>query len=351
MRKHDTGMTTQRQNLIIALEGGSPREIPYTIYAADFGASRKDPDWAALFDSGLCPIGYASTVSESAPHVERVEHTEIWRDKSASRLTLHTEVGEITQLSVAGWVQEYFLKTPADYRVMESIVRGTRLIPDAERFAQSEADIGEDGVTLIWGRRSPMQTILVDLAGLENFSFHFAEGWPELFSLAEALEDQLLETHRLIASGPGRYVSLLENLTSETWGGRRFKRYHVPFYAKILSILHAGDKKVYAHFDGQLACLVDLVSQTSLDGIESLTQPPEGDLSFERARAAWPDKFIWANLNVSLYDLPPKEFRQAVRQIVRAGAPDGRLMALEISEDLPANWHDRIPLVLEELRQ
>jgi SAM-dependent methyltransferase len=342
---------TNRQNLVTALEGEKPQRIPYTIYARDFGASRQDPDWTALFDAGLCAVRHESTVREETPHVEHVEKEETWRGQPARRLVWRTEIGEISQLSAAGWVQEYFLKTPADYHVIERIVRGTRLILDPQAFEQTEAEIGDDGITLIWGRRSPMQTILVDFAGLEHFAFHLNEGFPEFFALAEALEEQLLEICRLIAAGPGRYVSLLENLTAETWGARRYQRFHMPLYEKILPILHSGGKKVYAHYDGQRACLAEWVARTELDGIESLTQAPEGDLSYGQARAAWPEKFLWGNLNVSLYDLPPAELRRAVRQMARAGAPDGRLLALEVSEDLPRNWRESLPVVLEELNR
>ena len=179
--------------------------------------------------------------------------------------------------------------------------------------------------------------------------------WPkdfsQLYALAEALEDQLLDTCRQIAAGPAKYVSLLENLTAETWGARRFVQYHLPVYGKILPILHAGGKKVYAHMDGQMACLANLIGQTDLDGIDLLTQPPEGDITLAQARTAFPNKFLLANINVSLYDLPSTELRQTVRQMARAGAPDGRLLAFEISEDLPHNWREAIPVVLEELNR
>lgn len=342
---------SQRQNLIAALEGDTPRAIPYTVNYGDFVANPHDPRWIALFKSGLCPIGYSSTTRDEITNVERIERAETWQGKPATRVILRTQVGEISQLNAAGWVQEYFLKTPSDYRVMEAIVRQTRVIPDAAPFLKTEQEIGDDGITLIGCRRSPMQTILVDYTGLENFAIHISEGFPELFSLAEALEDQLVETCRLIADGPGRYISLLENLTAETWGPRRYHHIHMPVYEKILPILHTGGKKLYAHYDGQLACLKDLVAQTELDGIESLTQAPEGDLPYDQARAAWPDKFIWANINVSLYDLPRRDLQAAVRNMAEAAAPDGRLLAFEISEDLQHNWSESIPVILEELNR
>ena len=346
-------MTTSREDLIAALEGEQPERVPFTIYHRGCVLANPDPAWEGLFAQGLCPVAFATIVRRTTPNVERIVRAETWRGGPAERTILRTPVGEISQLSARGWVQEYWLKVPADYAVMEYVVRDTHLDPHpqavADAYRDAEQKVGEHGIVLIGAGRSPMQTILVDYAGLESFSYHLADGFPGLFALAEALLDQLLEECSLIAAGPGRYVELWENLSAEIWGPRRFAQVHLPVYERVLPILHAGGKKVFTHFDGKLACLAGLIAGTEIDGIESLTQPPEGDMSYAEARAAWPGKFLWGNINVSLYDLPPEELRRAVQQMARDAAPDGRLLAFEISEDLPRNWRESIPVVLEAL--
>jgi len=342
---------TWRENLIAALEGTRPEHIPFTIYYRGCVLANPDPAWEGLFAQGLCPVAFAAIARRTTPNVERIVQAETWHSGPAERVILRTPVGEISQLSARGWVQEYWLKTPADYAVMEYVVRDTHLEPHPQAFWHAEQSVGEHGIALIGAGRSPMQTILVEYAGLEALSYHLADGFPELFALAEALLDQLIEECSLIAAGPGRYVELWENLTAETWGPRRFAQVHLPVYERILPILHAGGKKVFTHFDGKLACLAGLVARTEIDGIESLTQPPEGDMSYAAARAAWPEKFLWANINVSLYDLPPDTLQRTVRRMARQAAPDGRLLAFEISEDLPRNWRAAIPVILDTLER
>ncbi len=56
-----------------------------------------------------------------------------------------------------------------------------------------------------------------------------------------------------------------------------------------------------------------------------------------------------ANINVSHYLLPPRQLQEKVIEYVRAGALDGRLFLLQISEDLQHNWRETIPIVLETL--
>ncbi|MEI6972003.1 MAG: hypothetical protein WCL44_10860 [bacterium] len=338
---------TPRDNLIAALDGRRPERIPYTINQ-EFVTG--DPAWERLFESGLCPIPYVHTVREEMTGVERVVEPVRWQGQHARRVILRTPMGDISQIEVNGWVQEYYLKSPADYRAMAHIVRNTRLTLDPAGFEAAERQVGDRGLALVGVGRSPMQTILVDFAGLEAFSYHMADGFPELFELAEALEAQLLERCRLTAAGPGRFISLLENFTAESWGAARFRQYHLPVYAKLLPIFAAAGKRVFPHCDGQLDCVAEALAGTEFAGIESLTEPPEGDMTLMRARGAFRDKVFWANINVGVYALPMEEFRRWVRERVQAAAPDGCGLVFEISEDLPANWREAIPVALEVLR-
>ena len=340
-----------RENLVAALEGENPDWIPLTINEEFL---TKDPEWPGLLSAGLCRVSCGGTWRRTVTEgIETRNAPDVWQGKSAVRQITTTPAGEISRLLVDGWVQEYYLKEPADYRVMEYIVRHTRLEPDREnrnRFRQKEEEMGSQGITLLAPGRSPMQTILVDYVGLENFAYHLSEGFPEIQALYDALLDNLVRTCEIAAAGPGRYVQLLENLTAESWGPKRFAEFHLPVYEKILPILHAGGKKVYVHYDGRLACLAELIGRTQIDGIESLTMPPEGDLTYTEARNAWPDKFLWANIRVSDYLLQTEQLRKQIRNLTDQAAPDRRLLAFEISEDRPENWRESIPAVLETLK-
>ena len=108
-------------------------------------------------------------------------------------------------------------------------------------------------------------------------------------------------------------------------------------------------KRVYPHFDGQIAQVLDKLAMIPFAGIESLTEPPEGDVSWKYARAALPGKVLWANINVGHYALPAVELQRWVQEHVDAVAPDKRGLALEISEDLPANL-TAIPMLLDALQ-
>ena len=70
-----------------------------------------------------------------------------------------------------------------------------------------------------------------------------------------------------------------------------------------------------------------------------------------KARAAWPEKLIWSNINVGVYQLPAAELRRLVVDRAAEGAPDGRRLAFEVSEHLPADWRRSMPVVLDALNE
>jgi hypothetical protein len=260
-------------------------------------------------------------------------------------------VGEISATWANDWQQEYWLKSPDDYRVMTHIVRNTDIVPAYETFGAAEKKMAPYAVTWSLLGRTPLQEILVDYAGLENFSFHLFDYEAEVRQLYEALLANFRRKVEIVAAGPGRFVSNLENFTAETLGPKRYAEFLLPVYKECFPILHQASKIVGCHYDGQTVSVKELIARAPIDLIESLTPPPEGDQTLAEARAIWPDKLFWSNINVSAYELPKNELQKLILERVEQAAPDGRRLAFEISEVLQENWKESIPTVLEALRE
>lgn len=353
---------TPNQSLVAALEGGTPDTTPLSIYDWNMGAATAEelaekmqqPAWRRLIDQGL-------TVRCHCPVVKAIEHgveyvvEEMQVDGAALRREVKTTpVGRIERTTRDGWHHEDWIKSPADYRVQEWIVRNTEVAADYEAYARAEEVVGDRGVVVLtgagnWQHRSPAMCINVDLAGTERFCTDVALEVPELGDLHCALKEQFLEEQRLIAAGPGRYVVWLENLTISMLGPRRYEELLVPVYEQAVPILEAGDKRVMVHYDGQLRVIADQIAAAPYSIIDSLTEAPEGDMSYDECRRLWPDLVFWANINVGLYNGPIDELRAAViDKRERAGK---RGLAFEISEDLPTTWEESIPAVLQTLKE
>ena len=342
---------TIRERIDAFWSGERPDQIPYTIYQNEWRHTANDPAWPAMYANGLGVTWYLRSFEWKLREVEIVDQQYVEGGKSMRRQTQRTPIGEIHATWVDGWNQKYFLETPADYRVLTYIIRHTDVVPAYDAYLAKAAQLPPHAIAIpeIW--RTPLQRILVDFAGLENFGWHLSEYAGELQTLYDALLDNFRRVVEVVAKGPGRYVSNLENFTADSLGPRRYEKFLRPVYEECFPVLHAADKLVGSHYDGRTASCRAQIARAPIDLIESLTPPPEGDQTLAEARAAWPDKLFWSNLNVGCYELPPKELKELVLQRVAEGSSDGKRFAFEVSEQYPANWRESMPVVLEALKE
>lgn len=331
--------------------GEQPDMIPYTIYQNEWRHAKDDPAWIPMFEQGLGVTWHIPSYKLLEKGIEHKTETTNQNGKVLQKKIISTEVGEIYSTYLDGWCQKYWLETPEDYKVMTYVVKHTEVLPDYENFLRRQQEIMPYGVALAPTGRTPMQVILVDYVGLENFSYHLVDYEDELMELYYALLDNYRKIVEIVANGPGRFVSVLENFTAETMGPARFEKYHMPVYNELFPVLQSSGKIVGTHYDGQLSSCSKLIAKAPIDLIESLTPPPEGDMTLDVCREIWPEKLFWSNINVSAYNLPKDELKQLVCDRIKQCAPDGRRLAFEVSEHIPVNWKTSMPIVLEALRE
>lgn len=341
-------MSTARERMLTALEGGTPDVTPLSIY--DFFVDDPKSDrWRPLFERGL----------GLSPHVGVVRYIEHGvtasseeRREGSDVFTVHrkqTPAGTQQMVRRNGWHHEDWIKSPADYKVMQWIVEHTELLPDYGAYARAEERLGDWGVPLVFAGRTPAMVINVDLAGTEQFCLDLAAEVPELFALYEAMRRQFVQATSLVAAGPGRHVKWLENLTISMLGPRWYRQLLGSVYEECVPRLARAGKRVMVHYDGALRVIADQIAAAPFHMIESLTEPPEGDMTYAECRAAWPDKLFWANINVDWYYRPPEVLAcEVAAKRQRAGK---RGLLFEVSEDLPRNWSESLPVVLDALEQ
>jgi hypothetical protein len=337
-----------RSDLIQALNGEVPERTPYSIYDWFFtGGSHSIQGWQPLFDRGLGRSVSVHTVKHIQHGVE--DQVDDWVE-AGRRYRRHrkvTPVGAIQNVLVNGWHYEDWIKTPQDYQILQWIVDHTELQANYQVFYEAEERLGENGIVIVDGSRSPAMQILVDWAGTEQFCMDIAVGVDELLDLYQAMQKLFMLETDLVAKGPGRFVRWLENLTVSTLGPRRYTGLLLNIYNQAVPMLESAGKRVMVHYDGALRDITTQIAKAPFHIIESLTEPPEGNLFYDECRAAWPDKAFWANINLEHYARPPEELsRVVVEKRQRAGK---RGLAFEISEDIPSNWQTAVPVVLETL--
>jgi len=339
-----------RERLEAFWSGERPDRIPFTTYESKLPLDWSDTVIRQMLKDGLGVLRFIPTWAVRYDGgVEMIEHNGSDGKRKLRRQVWRTPLGEVSAAWTDDWQQKYFLETADDYRVMTYIARHTQYAADYAAFRTQQIILPPYMVPVTRIGRTPLQTILVDYAGLANFSLHLVEHAEAMRELYEALLVNFRRLVEIVAEGPGRYINVLENFTAETLGPRRFQQFLLPVYDETFGMLHQAGKIVGCHYDGKIALVKNLVAGSPIDLIESLTPPPEGDMTLAAARAAWPNKLLWSNINLGCYELPADDLQQEILCRVRDGAPDGRRLAFEVSEDRPARWRESMPVILAAL--
>jgi len=342
---------TIRDRLEAFWSGEKPEQIPYTTYENKIPSDWRDPVIQQMFADGLGVLRFIPTWETFYQDVEVINERTMVNGQSMRRQVWRTPIGELEAIWAQDWHQKYFLETAEDYSVMRYIVEQTEYRPAYESFEAQAAELPDHMVAVPRMGRTPLQTILVDYAGLANFGLHLYEYETEMRQLYEALLVNFRRLAEIVAAGPGRYINIIENFTAETLGPRRYAEFLLPVYEETFGLFRDAGKVVGYHYDGNLAVVKDLVRRAPLDLIESFTPPPEGDMTLAEARAAWPDKLLWSNVNLGCYELPPADLKEEIWQRVADGAPDGCRLAFEVSEACPPRWRESMPIILAALNE
>lgn len=338
-------MISNRQRLSAAISGETVKCPVFAVY--DWFVRNRPIDWRSLFDLGLGQIQHADLLTYDHPHLHIIETFSDVDGQKRRDVHYVTDIGELHEWYLGEWRQEYLIKDVDDYRIMQRAWQDTRILPTDEFFAAAEKAVGENGITVGQLDRTPFQKIQIDYAGLARFSFDIMDQASQLMDLLECMDEIKLEEFRAIRKSSASQIKLWENLSIETMGPVLYRRYLVPMYHRIFDALEGSGKKLQVHYDGKLASIANHIQTLPFDGLDSVTPPPEGDLSIAQARRFWPDKFLWLHPTLNWYSLPVAEMLANIRQMIQDAGP--ARFCLMISEEVPPEWEQRVPLILEML--
>jgi hypothetical protein len=240
---------------------------------------------------------------------------------------------------------EHFVKTPADLKPLEYMMRDQVLEANPDAVVKIGAEIGERGIYTLVQRASPMRKFLTDWAGLEAGIYMLNDYPGEVARLLEAIDAGEDEYTRLTCQTPGRIVILGDNVDRSLLAPPIFRKYQIPYYRKRAAEFHKAGKIVMLHQDGQLQGLLPLMKETGIDVMDGLTPEPAGDFTVEEvreamtfvgARHAVPALKCWCGVPASLFcdSTATKEILRQSRHII--DVLGGRL-ALNVADQVPPN--------------
>lgn len=343
---------TPRERIMAVLNGEEPDKIPVFTY---YMTSPLLPGgwYQRLTKRGLGTMAlvrfYTPGVStmDINPYLPDVKYIQIHYIENGIkkyRHTFETPVGHITGVMASNplptpiWIwhkEEYFVKQPSDWRVVNYISKGIldKLAPTYEAIERKQDELGDSGIVLSSTDRTPWQRAWLDWAGLERAAIDFheqPEEVQEFIGIQKRLHTRIAE---LAAECPAKFIDVGENMTDMT-SPKYFREYSLPIYEIYSKQLEGTDKVLGAHMDGRFGQLKKEIAEAPLKVIESFTVPPAGDVSLTEAKSIWPDKMVFMNCPPHLHWAEPEEVRKGYEALADEwGSKKG--IILELSEDVP----------------
>jgi hypothetical protein len=321
---------TFHQRIHAVLRGETPDAVPFAPYdnlipRGDFAREMRNRGM------GLClrrrtiwsETPNVKTESYQQGDVQVTRHVTPAGAVSTRRRTHLERIDDSSSLELDG-----LIVGPADYAPVISMIDDTVYHADPGIYHNIRRDVGADGIVVEGGTGPPYDATRQYYGyvyGLDKWIYAQADH-PQLFrGLLEALERRTERYLRLVPDSPALLVGL--GSINGQYGPRQMQEYVLPFYERVVPMLHQHGKlvKVHAHASN-LAGYVELIAEMDADIIEAFTPPPIGDLSLADARAAWGDAVIWVNFPETVFWYGAEETRQYTLDLLRSDPRPERLV-------------------------
>ncbi len=345
---------TNRQRVLAVLDGDTPDRVPFASYDWKFPWGY---DKRMLRQRGLTMVNRYPGYTIEYPHCECRTICTIEDGHKCEREIVETPKGPITSLFLpecscnVRLQKEFWLKSEADYEPLLAMISDAVVKPAYEEGHALIDGLGEDGVVYVWKGYSPLQEIMLRLIGIEQFCFELMERPDQLWTLYDALLALERKKTPIVLEAPGDMIQYCGNPIASILGPGLFIEKVLSCTNEFASAAHDAGRLVSMHVDGDNAIWAEQLAASKLDVIEAFTPAPDSDMTMAQARAAFPDKVIWANFPSSVHLADEDSVRTATREILAAVAPGERFI-LGITEDIPPGcWRRSLSAILDVLER
>ena len=276
--------------------------------------------WVDSYDGLGFGLEYGDVTETAARKERRVSPDQV-------DVEYQTPYGTLTQTKVRlarsgdTWqIRSPLLKSPDDLRAYTHLWENIALRPAYEKTAQVMDALGDDGLIMLRMPATPiLQLIMYDM-GMEGFHYMLEDEPDAMKSLLQVMTEKCLEACGIAARSPGEVLIVPENSGTMLVSRAQFEAYCAPLFARYAELAHANGKHILLHACGHMDKLTDLVIETGLDGIESLTPPPTGNVPVEHMRRLLEGGLsVWGGLDPTVFAASsPDQAEQSVRVLMDA---------------------------------
>lgn len=333
---------SMRDRMVAVIEGREHDRVPFVQY--DGLAAPNAEVWSVIGRENMGVLRWSGVHTLETPNC-RFESEDIPDNGSrGSLITMVTPAGALTEKRFyepvygSSAVHEHYVKEPEDYEVLLAYLRDVVVHEDMERFLRDQEDLGENGLPMPAVMRTPWQQLWVQWVSLMDLSLHIvdrADLVEEVIGELTRIDLEIFEVVRKAASvAPLRFVDFPDNITAPAIGPEKFRQFCIPLYNRLAEMVEPYGVKVFVHIDGDLKPLLDDLRDSAVNGIDSLSPPPDNDTSPAEVLACRPDLRVFVNYPSSVHIAEPSVIYAKTMEILEQAGRSGRLQ-IQVSENVP----------------
>ena len=292
-----------------------------------------------LYDYCLASIRYQNRSSLQVRY-SHVTASETWESEKQKRITWHTPVGVLTDMThydewnLSAHRTEYRLKNPEDFAVLEYIYKDEQWYWDQQLHEKTHREFALYGPLQFYFRRSPIQNLFISDMGFERTIYTMYDRPDVIQRYLDFAEKADNPMYDVICECPVKILNFGENIDAFMDSPDIWMQYFIPYYRKRLRQLHEAGKFVHIHIDGAMKPLLPYLRECPWDGIEAATPVPQGDVTVEQIKEALGDIVLLDGIPALFFlpSFPVEDLFDCARKIVKFFYP--RLI-LGISDEIP----------------
>ncbi|MFC1715944.1 hypothetical protein ACFL6S_19900 [Candidatus Poribacteria bacterium] len=296
-----------------------------------------------IYDALGASVRYAASAGlDSYTEPDDVEHSSeqhedhyisIVRTPSGEIRTVHRDIwedGKLKNRRIAGFP----VKTPQDMRVATDLVERQQFRANQEAFKNAADAVGHRAEPTMFLSSSGFTELIKHQCGLPDTYYLLHDHPAAVEAYLEACDrrdDRMIDAALEL---PCRIFNLGDHATNEFTPPPILKRYLMPRWQRISDRLHKHDRFVHSHWDGNSVLMLPYLLETRMDGVESLTPEPMGDMTLEQMKEAVQDKMVVLDLIRAidfLPNFPVGELVEFARRAIDMFAPK---LILGISDEI-----------------
>jgi hypothetical protein len=342
-----------RERILAVVKGYEHDRVPFVQYS---GTGGPDEEVLALLGSDNIGILRWVTVHRTeAPNCRWEVEDITYGDLKGIRQTLHTPNGSLIREAFyergLGTLvtKRHFIREAKDYLALIAYLNDLIVIEDLEQFTKANSELGDQGIPHVRVDRTPFQQLWIEWVSLNDLCLHMVD-YPDIINdVFQALDRHITRVfevvRKVVSSTPIPYVVFPDNITAPAIGERYYRKYCMPYYAKLADMLSDYKVPVYVHMDGDLKPLWTAIAESNILGIDSLSPPPDNDTSAGKAVELWPEMRVGVNFPSSVHLATSQVIRETAEQILAEAGHTGRLQ-IQISENVPPGvWQKSFPII------